>query len=322
MSVIFITGGHGGLGLECVKSLAKQGNVHLILAGRDQAKVEKIAHELRQDTKIQVDCVKIDLSSLVSVREGALQCKKILNDQNLQIDALLLNAGVQINGPLTFSHEGYEETFATNCLGHFLLLNLLLDQVKETGRVIFTASGTHDPVSMDGKFVGVAAEPNAIMLANEGKKETHLTGGQRYTSSKLCDILYSYELARRLLLNHSKITSLAFDPGFIPETELSKSAPQFIQKVLRSKWMKSFMSLIGVTMGDLKFSGESLAKLALDPQLANSTGKYYQSNHLKLIERKSSVASYDQYSAKKLWIDSENLVHLEPDEEPKILQIV
>ncbi len=77
------------------------------------------------------------------------------------LQAILCNAGAQFHGPLSYSADGYEETFAVNWLGHFLLLNLLLDCVSEKGRIVFTASGTHDPATMNGKMVGAAVEPDA-----------------------------------------------------------------------------------------------------------------------------------------------------------------
>lgn len=71
---------------------------------------------------------------------------------------IVCNAGVQKNGPNRYSVDGYEETFASNCLGHFLLVNLMLDLVAPEGRIVWTASGTHDPALMNGKSVGKAAE--------------------------------------------------------------------------------------------------------------------------------------------------------------------
>ena len=72
-------------------------------------------------------------------------------------------------GPVSYNADGYESTFATNYLGHFLLVELLLDCVAEHGRVVFTASGTHDPDTADGRMMGVAADHDAVALANTGK---------------------------------------------------------------------------------------------------------------------------------------------------------
>lgn len=114
------------------------------------------------------------------------------------LHAILCNAGGMF-GNVTYSDEGYETTFATNCLSHFLPVTLLIDLVDDDGRIIFTASGTHDPDTMDGKMIGAVIEPDAFMLANDGKNGRKPTpAGNRYATSKLCNVLEAYELARRL----------------------------------------------------------------------------------------------------------------------------
>ena len=96
----------------------------------------------------------LDLSSLASVRAAATEIQRLIAEGQLErLDALLCNAGAQFRGPISYSKEGYEETFAINHLGHFLLVNLLLESLVGNARVVLTASGTHDPETMDGKLV-------------------------------------------------------------------------------------------------------------------------------------------------------------------------
>ncbi len=105
---------------------------------------------------VDVTTLQLDLSSLESVREAADTCKAMLKPGQIDaLQAIPCNAGRQFQGPILYSKDGYEETFATNYLGHFLLVNLLLDSISEKGRVVFTVSGTHDPATMDGKMVGI-----------------------------------------------------------------------------------------------------------------------------------------------------------------------
>ena len=73
------------------------------------------------------------------------------------LQAVICNAGLRLNGPVSYTVDGYEETFATNYLGHFLLVELLLDRVADHGRIVFTASGTHDPDTPDG-MMGIAPD--------------------------------------------------------------------------------------------------------------------------------------------------------------------
>ena len=161
MATVFITGGHAGIGLECARQLAARG-FNLVLAGRSPAAMQSVADELRAVGDINVATVELDLSSLESVRSAAAHCTQMIERGEIEpLDALICNAGGRFDGQVKYSPEGYELTFATNCLGHFLLVDLLLPVVSADGRVVFTASGTHDPDTMDGKLVGAAAEPNA-----------------------------------------------------------------------------------------------------------------------------------------------------------------
>ena len=321
MPTVLVTGGHSGIGFECAKHLASASGLNLVLAGRDLDRVERAAVRLRADHGVRVTALKLDVSSLSSVREAAAQCRLMLDAGEIDsLQALLCNAGAQFQGPVSYSVDGYEETFATNCLGHFLLVQLLVDRIAAQGRVVFTASGTHDPETMDGKMVGAAVEPDARALAFDGKNGAPLSGGKRYATSKLCTILYAYELHRRLRAHDSAIVSIAFDPGFIPETELARTSPRPVQWLIRNSLMKRLVKRLGVTAGSLGFSGAGLAKIAADPSYAHCSGKYIQSNDGSLVEARSSKMSYDVGRARKLWEDSRQLTKLQPDEESVLLR--
>jgi NAD(P)-dependent dehydrogenase (short-subunit alcohol dehydrogenase family) len=228
------------------------------------------------------------------------------------LEGIVCNAGAQFRGPVSYSADGYEETFAGNCLGHFLLVNLMLDSVAMGGRVVWTASGTHDPASMDGKTVGAAVEPDAKALVQEGRNGKPISGGRRYATSKLCTILYAYELDRKLRRAGTSMLSIAYDPGFIPGVGMGRMAPSFF----RTSAAKFVLRKLGLTMGQMPFSGEALGRLAADSAFATASGKYFHSKDGVLSETRSSAASYDEGKAAKLWGDSEELVHLEANERP------
>jgi NAD(P)-dependent dehydrogenase (short-subunit alcohol dehydrogenase family) len=315
MPTVFITGGHKGLGLRSVQHIAAKGGFDLVLGGRNLAEVEVTVDKLRRDYNVNARAVLLDVSSLASVRTAAAQCQGMIQDGEVApLQVLMLNAGAQFLGDVSFSVDGYEQTFATNCLGNFLLINLLLGDIEHGGRVVFTASGTHDPVTMDGKMTGAAVAPDAIALANQGKQGKPISGGKRYATSKLCTILYAYELDRRLKAADAGIASIAFDPGLIVETGLIRSAPPIAQRIMRTRPVKWLCKTLGVTMGSIPFSGDALADVAIDPRFADASGKYIQSHNGRLIEARSSKASYEEASARKLWADSEALVHLLPGE--------
>ena len=136
MSTVFITGGHAGIGFECAKQLASRSRCDLVLAGRGVERMESAAQHLRVSFGVKVTTLKLDTSSLESVRKAAAEFRNLLDSGEVpSFDALLCNAGGRHNGPTTYSPDGYETTFATNCLGHFLLIELLLDRIA--------AGGTH-----------------------------------------------------------------------------------------------------------------------------------------------------------------------------------
>ena len=321
MPTALITGGHGGIGYECAKQLATGPRFNLILAGHDLTRVEPAAQRLRTEHGVQVTALQMNISSLASVRAAAGRCRAMLDRGEVDaLQAILCNAGARIEA-LNYTPDGYEETFATNHLGHFLLIQLLIDRLADNGRVVFTASGTHDPETMDGKLVGAVVEPNAIALANDGKDGRKPTSaGRRYSTSKLCNILHVYELARRLKSSGSSIASIAFDPGSTAGTGFLRGMPKSVQWLATTAFFGWIQRRLGITMGDLVFSGASLGKIAADPAFANGSGKYFQSNDERLIEARSSKMSYDEQRATRLWNDSKKLVHLLPNEEPALLR--
>ena len=319
MPTVLMTAGHAGLGLVGARTLAGRFRCNLILAGRNPERVEAAAKQLRAETGVTVEVLEMDLNSLASVRAGAAHCQAMLQaatSDGAELESIVCNAGAQFRGPVSYSADGYEETFAGNCLGHFLLANLLLDSVATGGRIIWTASGTHDPALMDGKTVGAAAEPDAKALAQEGRNGKPISGGRRYATSKLCTILYAYEMDRRLRRVGTPVVSIAYDPGFMPETGMGRMAPA----VFRSSAIKFVLRKIGVTMGQMPFSGEALGMLAADAAFAGDSGKYFHSKDGVLSEARSSAVSYDEEKAAKLWCDSEELVHLGASERSSRLQ--
>ncbi|MFC6101534.1 SDR family NAD(P)-dependent oxidoreductase [Olivibacter domesticus] len=321
MPTILITGGHSGLGSECSKLLASTYHYNLILAGRSPAKMETFAAELRNSYEVKVDIIEMDTSSLTSVRSGVTQCLSMLDRGEIEsLQGIICNAGVRLNGATTYSEDGYETTFATNYLGHVLLTELLIDRVASKGRIVFTSSGTHDPETVDGKTMRVAAEYSAIELAHTGKNgKKPIPNGKAYSTSKLCIILYAYELNRRLKKAGVMVSSIAFDPGATFDTGFLRSMPKLVQWLASTSFMRWVMKRSGITLGDVVLSGQFLAKIAADPMYSHGSGKYFQSNNGNLIERRSSKLSYDEQRAKKLWSDTKTLVHLQENETSSIL---
>ena len=317
MPVVFITGGHSGIGFECCRHIASIYRLDLILAGRNPERIEPIAQELRSTYQIKVTVIQLDTSSLASVRSAAAQCRELIERGDIEsIQAISCNAGARLL-EYSYSVDGYEMTFASNFLGHFLLVELLYPFLAERGRIVLTASGTHDPDTMDGKLVGSAASPDAATLANVGKYGNKpLSTGQLYATSKLCMMLHAYELHRRLARSGSSVSSIAFDPGMTSNTGFLNGLPRPVQWISNSNILNPVFKWLGVAIGDVAFSGASLARLLADREFDSSSGKYFQCSSGRLAERRSSKMSYDAELALKLWNDSKALVHLEQTEEP------
>jgi NAD(P)-dependent dehydrogenase (short-subunit alcohol dehydrogenase family) len=319
MSTILITGGHGGIGFQSVRQLAAQG-INIVLAGRDAGRLEEAASSIRSEFGVNVATVEMDVSSLASVRKAAAQCRQMIDSGTIsRLKAILCNAGATFRGDPTYTKEGYELTFATNYLGHFLLVQLLLDSLEADGRVVFTASGTHDPDTADGKFIGLAIKPDAVALAKTGLDgEKALPGGPRYTTSKLCTVLHSYELDRRLKAAGVGISVIAYDPGAIAETGLLRDLPGPARAMIGSRPVRWLMRRMGLTLGDLVQSGLALADLATGENYGS--GRYYQWKNGALGERRSAAMSYNEGLAQALWTDSKKLAGVSPDEEPDRLK--
>ncbi|WP_226583894.1 SDR family NAD(P)-dependent oxidoreductase [Acuticoccus sediminis] len=321
MATALITGGHGGIGLECSRTLAGQYGMNLLLAGRSEARMASVAQELANDHGVQVQTLALDTSSLTSVRAAAAHCRALIAEGVVEgLDAIICNAGARI-GALHQTCDGYEETFATNHLGHFLLVELLIDLLSPDGRVVFTASGTHNPETMDGRLVGKAAEPDADALARCGQDlYPAISAGVRYSTSKLCNILCAYEVHRRLKRSGSAIASIAFDPGSTARTGFLRDMPAPVRILSRTSFSHRLQKRMGITMGSVAFSGACLARLAADTAFSGMSGKYMQSNDGQLFEARSSRKSYDQAAALALWDASKRLAGLQPEEEAVLLR--
>jgi NAD(P)-dependent dehydrogenase (short-subunit alcohol dehydrogenase family) len=201
-----------------------------------------------------------------------------------RIDVLINNAGARFD---TFrkSADGIELTFATNYLGHFLLTALLLEHLirAENGRVITVGSGAHGGISAQGEW--------CLGPQNYDRKLA-------YGKSKLADIVFAYELARRL--SYTRVVSNAVDPGGVA-TNLGRNNG-LISWCRHLGYYIMKRQLISARRG-----AETVVFLATDPSTAGVTGKYFYEKHT--VE--SSPASRDREAADRLWSLSLKLTNLE-----------
>lgn len=311
---VLITGGTSGIGLAAARTVLRSPNGpwHVIVANRDPARARAAVEELTRSaaTGNTVESLAVNLASLSSVRSfaGALTAR-VRSGQVPPIQAVICNAGVQAGTELTLTADGYESTFGVNHLAHFLLVNELVPVLQAPARVVVVASDTHDPAMKTG--VPAPAWSTATDLAYGrlgplGQKDSAFIAGQRrYSTSKLANIVFTYELARRL---PAGITANAFNPGLVPGTGLQRSAPapvRFISQHILPRMTWLVRRVVTPNVHTAEESGSALARLAIDPALAGTTGKYFDGREIA----SSSAESYDMPRATELWETSTELAH-------------
>jgi NAD(P)-dependent dehydrogenase (short-subunit alcohol dehydrogenase family) len=309
---IVITGGTSGIGFACAAAIVGShgGPWHVILPcrdpGRGKAAVDKlIGIASAAGTTHTVEAMSLDLASLASVRDFAAALAGRINSGEIPaLQALVCNAGVQAGTTLTTTVDGFESTFGVNHLGHFLLVNELLAVLRPPSRVIVVASDTHDPANKiripDPAWNDTPALARGELGSAAASDKPFAAGQRRYTTSKLANIYFTYALARRL---PAGVTANAFNPGLVPETGLTReaSAPiRFAAGHIMPHIRPLLRRTIAPNVHTLKESGGSLAWLATAPEVADTTGKYFDQRQAVA----SSQESYDRARAEDLWTDS------------------
>ena len=243
--------------------------------------------------------------------------------KNVPLRALVCNAGLQVMKGPRHSPDGFELTFAVNHLGHFLLTNLLLARLlaNAPARIVIVASGVHDPKLRTGMPKPSITDLETLTKIGGPRKDA-FDGRLAYVNSKLCNLWFAYELARRLESAHlvnGRLTVNAFDPGLVPGSGLARDYPA----ALRFVWNRVLPGVArllsrvipGVNPADK--AGTALARLVLDPALGGVSAKYFPS-HTRWHEAPSSDASYDVARARALWEESVRMTHLLPGESPLV----
>lgn len=305
---IIITGATQGLGYYTAQTLAEQ-NYTVVMAGRNQPKNKAAADAIRKATNNRnVHAMTLDLASLASVRQFV---QDFMSRTDLpSLFGLINNAGLQIVGPTEYTVDDVEMTFGVNHLGHFLLTNLLLPYFARNGRIVVVSSGTHYSDEPFARALGVPppAYTTAEQLAHPKPTTQTLqqVGAERYATSKLCNLLFAYELIRRLEgQGRTDLTVNAYDPGLMPGSGLARQASAPLQWVWRNV-LPVLRLFPGV--GSTQTSGPLLAQLVSDPAFANVRGNYFCFYHAgDRREKPSSPESYDLDKARDLWEASERL---------------
>jgi NAD(P)-dependent dehydrogenase (short-subunit alcohol dehydrogenase family) len=277
-----ITGANTGLGYETAAALAAKG-AHVVLAVRSLEKGKAAADLIARATPgARVALQEVDLTSLDSIRAAADQ----LRGDHESIDLLINNAGVMMT-PKSTTKDGFELQFGTNHLGHFALTNLLLDRVLAVPRSrIVTVSS-----------VGHRFARNGIRFDDLQWERSYSRIGA-YGQAKLANLMFTYELQRRLQGTNS--IAVAAHPGG-SNTELSRNLPRWVNVAT----LPLLVLAQSADMGALP-----TLRAATDPGVLG--GQYYgpdgfgeQRGYPKVVA--SSAASHDTEAQRRLWTVSEEL---------------
>lgn len=275
-----ITGGNSGIGFATVKKLVKSGFLVILASRNQQASKQAIAQIQAEIPNARLESISLDLASFASVRE----CVSAFKAKGYPLHILINNAGGSIRGKQArFSEDGFELTFATNHLGHFLLTNLLLEELIQSApaRVITVSSELHNPAYAGG--------PAPDFDYGNLKGEKYYNPQVFYRNSKLANMWFAYELQRRI--SGTDVTSNAVCPGFVPAAIAARR---------KSTIEKFFYAQIMARMPfarSLEQASESYMVAAIDPVYGKIGGKFIVDGK----EKRSSDDSYDEEKARRLW---------------------
>lgn len=273
--ICLVTGATAGIGQAAALLLAHQGAT-IVGVGRNPAKNEASTQMIKDKTgNLAVEYLLADLSSQEEIRSLAQQYR----DKYDRLDVMVNNAGATF-GKRMESVDGIEMTFALNHLGYFLLTNLLSDilEASAPSRVINVSSSLHKLGKLD--FDDIPFEDGYAR-------------SKAYQRSKLANIAFTYELARRF--SNQKVTVNAINPGLVA-TNVGQSAGGISAKV------KGLVDkIIGLTPEE---GAQTIIYLAASPEVNGVTGRYF----VKEKSIPSSKVSYDLEFCRRLWEVSESLI--------------
>jgi len=300
-ATVLITGGTGGLGYETAKAVAGRG-LGVVVTGRSRHGVERVAARLSAETGATVHGMALDLGSLDDVRRFV---EELTSAALPPLHGVVCNAGIQSVSGTTLTADGYEQTFGVNHLAHFLLVRRLLPHLAEPARIVFVASDTHDPARPTGMPAPEYSTARALAHPEcDATGSANTVGRRRYTTSKLCNVLTTYELARRLRQERPdrSITVNAFDPGLMPGTGLARDYGPL--QAFAWKYLLPALTVVpGLNVHTPRRSAAALTRLLLDPELRHVTGRYFSGTR----QIRSSRESYDRSKQLDLWDSSVEL---------------
>lgn len=279
---VIVTGSNSGIGKETALDLARRG-ARVILACRDEQRAEEAVREIKMRTgSNEVVYMHLDLAKLQSVRSFAETFLK----KEARLDILINNAGIAIEGK---TEDGFGVIFAVNHLSHFLLTHLLLERLKECGpsRIVNVSSMGHRVASLDFHCLNTHKDLT--------KDYTGMDVFSVYCQSKLCNVLFTHELAKRL--TSTNVTCYSLHPGVI-RTNIGRHGG------ILGRTIWSFLGVL--FFANAEAGAQTTLHCALQEGLEPLSGSYF--SHCAMEE--VSAKARDDAAAKKLWELSERFCGL------------
>lgn len=272
---ILITGGSSGLGLAAAHRVADRTQGRVLVTATTAERAEAAAAAIRHRTgNDRVAGLAVDLASPDSIAAGAEAIRDTLGGQ-AALQAVALNAGVQIVSGLQRTAEGHERTMAINHFGNLRLLAALWPLLARPARLVFTGSATHDPDDALARSFGFRGSSftSAAEWAEDSadpERPPRLQGLDRYANAKLANIMTATALARRYPA--SELEVFALDPGLMPGTGLARDRTVIERAAWRTlmRWMAPLLPRTSTAQR----SGRMLAALLTDQRYAGRTGDY------------------------------------------------
>jgi NAD(P)-dependent dehydrogenase (short-subunit alcohol dehydrogenase family) len=283
-----ITGANSGLGFEATKVLSKKG-AHIVMTARNLQKGNEALEAIKKENpNAKLDLMQLDLADLHSIRNFSDE----FHSKYSKLDVLVNNAGVMNPPKREVTKQNFEVQFGINHLGHFLLTGLLLDTLKNTpnSRISVQSSIVHKTESM---------KPDIHF--DDLNFEKSYNRDQAYAQSKLANLLFAYELDRRLQANNINTIVTAAHPGYT-KTNLQANSGFLISVILNN-----------ILAQNVKIGTLPILRAATDENVKG--GEYFGPTKMMELKGypelvKSSDKSYDKDLAKKLWEVSEKLTNL------------
>lgn len=278
IGTVVVTGGNAGVGKETAIGLARAG-ASVVITARDRARGVAALTEVRDRSGSDtVELMSLDLASFASIRAFADE----LLARHDRLDVLVNNAGL-VSRTRTETQDGFETTFGVNHLGHFFLTSLLLDRLRAStpSRVVVVASHAHKQARRGLDFADLQSERKYAPMA-------------AYAKSKLANIYFARELARRL--EGSGVTANSLHPGFV--------ASRFGRDGDGGRLGDIVMALARPIAISPEKGARTSIWLASAPSLATTTGEYFY----KCAPSTPTAVARDDESARRLWAVSEELV--------------